>query len=80
MTFSSVKGEMMVIEADLANVTQTHLTRPMTPHPKRLLFEQKYAKEGFVRTMSAFGLIGWRFYARDILQKIARRLHITLKT
>lgn len=74
--FDTVKDRMNTLAAELANVTQNHLTHPSGMAPGRLDFEKCYGKKGFEHSMKAFALMGWRAWTKDFCLRVRRRLHV----
>lgn len=75
--FESVKEEMITIPAELTNIMQTHLAKPLSMHPKRNQFEKYYSKRGFEYAIKKVGLGGWRLrihnywkYLIDLIKKL----------
>jgi len=76
--FEAVQDRMNIIPAELANVMQTHLSKPSEIHPKRMTFEEYYSKKGFEYAVKAVGLMGWRLHYneyRAYVKSILRRLN-----
>lgn len=57
--FGAVQNRMDTIPAELANVMQTHLSKPSGVHPRRMDFERYYAEGGFEYAARKTGMIGW---------------------
>lgn len=72
--FEVVKDRMNTIPAELANVMQTHLAKPSDVHPKRMVFEEVYAKSGFECAVKKVGLMGWRFKLKMFGKTVKRVL------
>lgn len=72
--FETIKNQMNIIPATIPNIMQNHLSKPSDVHPKRMAFENYYAKYGFVRTMRKFGLMGWRKTVYEINKRILKKL------
>lgn len=73
--FEAIKDKMQVVPADLKNIMQTHLSRPVGIHPQRAIFEEAYAKHGFEYAIQIVGLAGWRFYLKYYKHKIRTLLN-----
>ena len=76
--FEAVKDRMNTIRAELPNVMQNHLIKPSDMHPKRMLFEKNYAKNGFEYAMHKCGMMGWR-YQLKIVKKRAKKFISRIK-
>lgn len=69
--FESLKDNMNTIPAELKNVIQTHLYKPLCIHPKRELFEVYYMEKGFKYAIKKTGLTGFRFQVNTFLSHIS---------
>lgn len=77
--FEAVKNRMDTILAELANVMQTHLSKPSNVHPRRMDFERYYVKGGFEYAAKQTGMIGWRYTLRHTLKSITKKMGKLLK-
>ena len=74
--FEKVKGRMNTIPAELDNITQTHLMKPLEMHPHRMKFEQLYIKGGFEYAVKKMGMMGWRYSFNNVIRKARRMISI----
>ena len=68
--FEAVKDKMKTIPAELANVTQTHLQKPLEIHPRRDMFEQLYVNSGLEHAMRSLDLWQNPSLMRRIINRI----------
>lgn len=74
--FEHVKERMVVVPADLNNVTQKNLHHPTIIHPQRKQFERIYVEEGFDGCMAFMERLNKK---PNIMVRIMRRLKIIMK-
>ena len=67
---------MVVVPADLNNVTQKNLHHPTIIHPQRKQFERIYVEEGFDGCMAFMERLNKK---PNIMVRIMRRLKIIMK-
>lgn len=70
--FEAVQNRMNILPADLSNIMQTHLSKPLGMHPDRMKFESSYSKLGLEKTLQRFGYIGIRHSFNSIIHVIQR--------
>lgn len=58
--FDQIKEKMEFMPVSLENCLQPQLRYPSILHPKRIEFERDYGKNGFIKTMRIYGLMGWK--------------------
>lgn len=72
--FEAIKDRLNVIPAELPNIMQQQLSMPSAIHPKRMEFEEYYAKHGFENTMCHFGFMGWMREFQMWKKRIKRKI------
>lgn len=68
--FEAIKDKLEYKDVDPQNCLQPNLCHPSAIHPKRMDFEKDYSAHGFEYVMKKYGNIGWRYYAKKIIEKI----------
>ena len=51
---------MECMAVPLEDCLQPQLRHPSVLHPKRIAFEEDYARLGFERALKKYGLLGWK--------------------
>ena len=77
--FDAIRGDMRVIPARLEDCLQPNLRHPSVIHPKRMAFEQDYARKGFVYAMRKYGNMGWKYRLNKAIDAIKRMAEILIR-
>lgn len=76
--FNTIKNCMNIIPVKLEDCLQPNLQHPSVIHPKRMIFEYKYAEKGFEYVMKKFGKDSWKKKLHRVLGRIKRKIKQTL--
>lgn len=77
--FEAVKDRMNTFTANLDDCLQPNMMHPSEIHPRRVKFEEEYARKGFKYVYFKYGEEGWRYKLRILLRRIKRCITIILK-
>lgn len=58
--FEQARKSMECMAVPLEDCLQPQLRHPSVLHPKRIAFEEDYARLGFERALKKYGLLGWK--------------------
>lgn len=70
---------MNTFTANLDDCLQPNMMHPSEIHPRRVKFEEEYARKGFKYVYFKYGEEGWRYKFRIFFRKIKRCITIILK-
>jgi len=68
--FENIKDKLYIVPTTIEQSLQPNLQHPSQIHPKRLQFENDYIKKGFLYAMKHYGLMGWRYNVKVLVEKM----------